>query len=92
MKLGVLVCVQNPKSNPYYQGRLFEIHFFRIVPLFRLRHFILYQAVPPRPPPSPTAESFSTRRFVMEKGTFLQNNNAFQLMVWEEKIFKGFLL
>ena len=86
MKLGVLVCVQNPKSNPYYQGRLFEIHFFRIVPLFRLRHFILYQTVPP------TAESFSTRRFVMEKGTFLQNNNAFQLMVWEEKIFKGFLL
>ena len=24
--------------------------------------------------------------------TFLQNNNAIQLVVWEEKIFKGFLL
>ena len=25
-------------------------------------------------------------------GTFLQNNNAIQLVVWEEKIFQGFLL
>ena len=28
----------------------------------------------------------------VSKGTFLQNNNAIQIAVWEEKIFKGFLL
>ena len=33
------------KSNSYYLGREFKMQFFfRIMPLFRLRHFILYQA------------------------------------------------
>ena len=36
--------VHYPSSNPYYQGREFKMHFlFGIMPLFRLRLFILYQ-------------------------------------------------
>ena len=39
------VCVHYPMSNPYYQWRQFKMHFsFRIMSLFRLRLFILYQA------------------------------------------------
>ena len=42
LKLGV--CVHHPKSNPCYQGTQFNLHFLRIMPLFRLRLIILYQA------------------------------------------------
>ena len=39
------VCVHYLKSNPYYQGRQFKMHFsFRIMFLFRVRLFIFYQA------------------------------------------------
>ena len=43
LKLGA--CVLYPNSNPYHQGRQFKMYFlfFRIIPLFRLRLFILYQ-------------------------------------------------
>ena len=45
LKLGVHVCVRYPRNNPHYQGGQFKMHFFlRIVPLFRLRLFIFYQA------------------------------------------------
>ena len=39
------ICIHYPKSNPYYQRRQFKmIFFFRIMPLFRLKIFMLYQA------------------------------------------------
>ena len=39
------ICVYYPKSNPYYQGRQLKMHLFsRIMRLFRLRHFICFQA------------------------------------------------
>ena len=38
------VCVHCPKSNPYYQGRQFKMHFFQDYAPFQLRLFILYQA------------------------------------------------
>ena len=42
MELGI--CVHYPKSNPYCQGRQFKMYFSRIIPLFRHRLFIFYQA------------------------------------------------
>ena len=43
--LKLWVCVHYPKSSPYYQGRQFKmLFFFRIMTLFPLRLFILYQA------------------------------------------------
>ena len=42
LKLGA--CVHYPMSNPCYQGRDFKCIFFRIMTLFRLRLFILYEA------------------------------------------------
>ena len=36
LKLGI--CVHCPKSNPYYQGRQFKMHFLRIMALDFLSH------------------------------------------------------
>ena len=32
------------RGNPYHYGRQFKMHFFRLMPLFRLRLFTLFQA------------------------------------------------
>ena len=42
INLKLRVCVHCPKINQYYQGDN-SIFFYRIMPLFRLRLFILYQ-------------------------------------------------
>ena len=42
LKLGI--CAHFPKSNPYYQGKLFKMHFFFNYAPFSTRLCILYQA------------------------------------------------